>query len=840
MKIRKKSDRYEKLTVALLCGGPSLERGISLNSARSVLDHLEGDGIEILPIYLDYKKRAYHISPTQLYSNTPSDFDFKLAHTATPLSAAQLVHTLKRADIAFPVMHGTWGEDGGIQRLLERHHIPHVGSSGASCKLLFDKFDANEYIRAHGFHAPASMVLKIYHRDHKKIIEKFFKEHHISRAVVKPASGGSSIGVFSVGTPAEALDRVTHLFSRRVDTRVVIEPFAKGREFTIIILQNRFHQPVALIPTEIEADYTKHQIFDYRKKYLPTRQVVYHCPPRFEDDVIDRVQVQAEQLFTLFGMHDFARFDGWLLDDGNIWFSDFNPVSGMEQNSFLFQQSSRVGLSHRGVLRYITGHACARHGIPFPETSTHPNVATGRDLSLQPESSNHRKPVHVLFGGDTSERQVSLMSGTNAWLKLRRSNRYCPIPFIIDTQKQVWQLPYTYTLNHTVEEIIDNCKKAHEDHIRLSHFERRAHLRLALRPHEAEELRFIPNPVTLHHFIKQSPFVFIGLHGGMGEDGTLQGILEKARVPYTGTGTKASALCMDKWRTDHFIQHTKIHGIATIPEQLIPVSALAGSSEAIGTIWKQICRDLNSKTLLVKPRADGCSSGVARLFKHTDLAHYLNVLRQKLPSIPAGTLTSQDAIIEMPTEHIEEIIFQKFIETDIVRVKNNSLKYHRRTGWIETTIGVLIHNSDGANPSDFSEGKAPGGLIATEEKSSGVSVRVFNPSLTIAEGEVLTVEEKFQGGTGVNITPPPPTIVNPRAVTSARQRIGMLARAIGLKGYARIDAFLHVDSGNLLIIEVNTLPALTPSTVLFQQALSQDPPLYPRELIEKIIENAGY
>ena len=802
MKTRKKFSGNEKLTIALICGGPSLERGISLNSARSVLDHLEGDDIEIFPIYLDYKKRAYRISPTQLYSNTPSDFDFKLAHAAVPLSAGQLVRTLQRTDIAFPVMHGIYGEDGGIQHLLEQHGIPHVGSPSTACKLLFDKYNANEYIRTHGFFAPPSIVLKIYHRDHKKIIDEFFKKHHIARAVVKPASGGSSIGVFSVSTASEALDRVAYLFSRRIDTRVVIEPFAQGREFTVIILQNRFHQPVALIPTEIEADYTKHQIFDYRKKYLPTRQVVYHCPPRFDNDVIDRIQVQAEQLFTLFGMHDFARFDGWLLNDGNIWFSDFNPVSGMEQNSFLFQQSSRVGLSHRGVLRYIAGHACARHAIAFPS-------------SLEDECTHHdtRKSVHVLFGGNTSERHVSLMSGTNAWLKLRRSSRYHPTPFILDKDSRVWQLPYTYTLNHTVEEIIDNCNKAEEDHARLSHFERRAHLRLALKAHEAEELRFIPRPMTLHDFIAHAPFVFIGLHGGMGEDGTLQGMLEKARIPYTGTGAKASALCMDKWRTDRFIQNANITGIATIPEQLIPVSTFAGPSGVIDAKWKQLCKELRSNTLLVKPRADGCSSGVARLFKAADLARYLHALQQRLPNIPAGTLTSQDNIIEMPTESIGDIILQRFIETDIVRVKKNILKYHRRSGWIETTIGLL---------------------------EQGGEYTVFNPSLTVAEGEVLTVEEKFQGGTGVNITPPPGSIVKPRAIAYARQLIGKLAQAMALQGYARIDAFLQVDTGNLLIIEVNTLPALTPSTVLFQQALSQNPPIFPRHLLEKIIENAGY
>ena len=161
------SKNSAKITVGLICGGPSLERGISLNSARSVLDHLESEAIKILPIYFDAKKKPYRISKAQLYSNTPSDFDFKLQQSATPLNEKILAALLKTADIIFPAMHGPFGEDGGIQSLLEKYHLPFVGSGSASCKKVFDKFNANEYIRQQGFFTLPSVVLKIYHSDHK-------------------------------------------------------------------------------------------------------------------------------------------------------------------------------------------------------------------------------------------------------------------------------------------------------------------------------------------------------------------------------------------------------------------------------------------------------------------------------------------------------------------------------------------------------------------------------------------------------------------------------------------------------------------------------------------------
>jgi D-alanine-D-alanine ligase-like ATP-grasp enzyme len=167
-------------------------------------------------------------------------------------------------------------------------------------------------------------------------------------------------------------------------------------------------------------------------------------------------------------------------------------------------------------------------------------------------------------------------------------------------------------------------------------------------------------------------------------------------------------------------------------------------------------------------------------------------------------------IIEMPPKQPPYLLFEKFIETDIVRVKGNKLKHRKKTGWVEVTVGVL------------------------EEKNK---IKVFNPSLTIAEGEVLTVEEKFQGGTGINLTPPPTVIVKKTALTRTKQLIGELTRKISINGYARIDCFMQVNTGDVLVIEINTLPGLTPSTVFFHQGLAEDPPLFPRQLLEKLIEN---
>jgi D-alanine--D-alanine ligase len=786
------------MKVALLCGGPSLERGISLNSARSVLDHLGSEDIEIVPIYFDHKKQPYHISTAQLYSNTPSDFDFKLKETAKPLSQKSLVRLLKQTDIAFPVMHGTFGEDGAIQTFLEKNGIPHVGSPSVACKYVFDKHKANELIAEKGFYTLPSTVLKIFGTDHKKIVTNFFKKHAISRAIVKPATGGSSIGVFSVSTVSEALERAEYIFSKRMDTRVVIEPFATGKEFTVILLENRFGQGVAVLPTEIEADYSEHQIFDFRKKYLPTRQVTYHCPPRFSNEVIEKIQIEAEQLFSVLGMRDFARFDGWVMPDGAIWFSDFNPVSGMEQNSFLFQQSARLGFSHRDTLRFILKNACRRYGIPYTEPT---------------QKTIKRKPVAVLFGGKTAERQVSLMSGTNVWLKLRMSSRYEPTPYLLGFNNDVWKLPYALILNHTVEEIIENAERATKDTSRLSFLTEKAKYRLALQKGDANEDFFLPEKISLSDFAKQHPFVFLALHGGVGEDGTIQALLSKNKVLFNGSPSETSALCMDKWKTNEYLAAANITGVSTPKHLLSKLSEIPKGNYDLSCFWDTLVKELGSDMVIVKPRGDGCSAGIVRLTSVSDLEKYVHFARIHAPQIPKHTFSNQLESVEMPEVPMEELIFEEFITTDSIRVRGNLLKRVRKSGFVEVTVGIL-------------------------ERKGKLSA--LNPSITVAEGAVLSVEEKFQGGTGVNITPPPKSLIKPALLEKAKQHIESVAKKLGIRGYSRVDAFLELTTGNVKIIEVNTLPGLTPSTVLYHQGLAETPQLFPRDLLETLIANKGY
>lgn len=791
--------KKKRLSLALLCGGPSPERGISLNSARSVCDHLSGDDIDIVPFYFDHTKAPYQVSRAQLYSNTPSDFDFKLSQSARPLSMKGLAKELKKMDLAFPVIHGVFGEDGELISQLEKWGVPTVGPSSQTCRVAFNKIKARKVLEQEGFYTLPVMHYKSGQRIDKKALGHFIAAECKGKAVVKPVLGGSSIGVSVVTSSEKASAALSNLFTEKFFEEALVEPFCTGIEFTTVLHQNRFGQGISLLPIEIGANYAKGEIFDYRRKYLATNQVTYHVPARFSEEVINQIRLQASQIFSLFGFRDFLRIDGWILKNGRILFSDINPISGMEQNSFFFMASSQVGMSHRDAVRFTIRSACRRNGIEWEErTST--------------EKTSTKKEVHVLFGGPTAERQVSLMSGTNVWLKLLRSKKYAPIPFLLDKDQKVWRLPYLFIIRHTVEEISELCRHQDEVAARLAKLIQPVIAQLALKPGDTSQTFAKTAPVTLEKFVKSAPAIFNTVHGGIGESGVIQRLCDKAGTIYNGCGAAASQLCMDKYETGKVIQKLKNAMVVTAPKKLLSYKVIQKTAPSSWqTIWQDLLRDLDSKTVIVKPRGDGCSAGIVRLFQADDLKEYCKFVLRGASMIPANTLTNQATIVEMPSERIDDLLFEPFIETDKVFVQGKDLHWKRRSDLVEVTVGVLGKKGN---------------------------MRAMNPSITIASGDVLSLEEKFQGGTGVNITPPPRKYVSSKVCRNIREGIEKAANALGIEGYSRIDAFINHRTGQVIVIEANTLPGLTGSTVFFHQGLAEKIPVYPTELLDTIMDLA--
>lgn len=883
--VEKAKEKERVLKVGLICGGPSAERGISLNSARSVLDHLQGDDLYVSCYYIDCNLNAYAISSAQVYSNTPADFDFKLESLAQSFQTLSDLakHLATAVDIVFPVIHGQFGEDGGIQELLEKYNVPFVGTGSKECCQAFDKHKASLELRKHGFITVPSFLVQGYETN-KSELSEWFKKHQLDpdfgKVVVKPTRGGSSIGVTVAYGVNDSLVKANEIMSEGIDNKVLIEIFLEGgSEFTAIVLDvgsGSDSRPVVLLPTEVQLQFRgandlkeNDAIFNYRRKYLPTQQVVYHTPPRFPLDVIDNIRKGASLLFQQLCLQDFARIDGWFLpnsgsklssssergfgrtESGTIIFTDINLISGMEQTSFLFQQASKVGFSHTNILRSVIHHACLR----FPNLGSVSGTSgqlPSRSKSLQLKGSvsgrEGARKVFVIFGGNTSERQVSLMSGTNVWLNLLAFHDLEVIPCLlsptseyassVDMDKKdgdvinrtVWSLPYSLVLRHTTEEVLDACMEAIEPERAAITSDLRKKvmndLVEGLKDHNwfkgfdiADEL---PVKFSLRRWIKLAKevqaTVFIAVHGGIGEDGTLQSLLDAEGVPYTGPGAMASKICMDKVATSVTLKHLANSGVLTINKDVRQKDDLF--NKPINDTWHDLTSKLQCQTLCVKPAKDGCSTGVARLCCSQDLAVYVKALKDCLLRIPPSSFSKAHGMIEMPNPPPEHLIFEPFIETDEIIVTSkfedatgHGLTWKGQSRWVEITVGVI--------------GKRG-------------SMHSLSPSVTVKEsGDILSLEEKFQGGTGINLTPPPLSIMSENALKKCKQHIELIANTLQLEGFSRIDAFVNVDSGEVLIIEVNTVPGMTPSTVLIHQALAEQPPLYPHQFFRKLLDLAS-
>lgn len=729
------------IKLGIICGGPSLERGISLNSARSAMDHIVDADITIY--YMNPEKEVYLLDNQHLYSNTPQDFDFKIQSLAKKLSEAEWIFSMKRLDLIFPIIHGEFGEDGQLQAILEAANIPFIGSGYQACQQMFYKDKANSILQKNGYLTLPCCLIE--GGNWLALLEQY------NKVVIKPQAGGSSIGVSIIHTKAQGLKAIANA----QDKKLICEAFCSWKEFTIIVLASPMG-PVALVPVEIEIE-EEGAFFDYRRKYLPTSNTRWLCPPRFNTSVIQEIQRQAEKIFTLFDMRDFVRLDGWV-HEGKIIFSDINPISGMEQNSFIFLQASRIGLTHQALFSYIISNCSKRYNIPFYPT----------------ENKHHNKrAVAILFGGDTEERQVSLMSGTNVWLKLRHSSQFSPSPYFLDKDKQVWSLPYTYALMHTVEDIYDCLQSQYLIKTGMEKELPRIRKRLGLKECNIDQVYPDSNPILLESFIamlsEEDIPLFSGLHGGFGENGSLQAICDQKNVSYNGSNTLVSALGMDKYA---FANIVNAQGIPRI----------TASKQFHLSNWEAHAK-LNR--FVIKPRSMGCSYGVQMIDNEESFNQYIS---------------NKD-----PKEHY---IVEPFIETDILYYENNLLQIKENQGWLELTMVVCENES---------------------------KYQALYPSITVAVNSILSLEEKFQGGTGVNITPPPTSLISSSALNSIQKRFELLSSSLGIGHYVRYDFFYNTKEDNIIVIEMNTLPALTPSTVLYHQMLASKFSASPMEGLEKLI-----
>ena len=763
------------MKLCLITGWPSAERGISLNSARSCYDHLDKSLYDLTICYINPRLERYQIDPHQLYSNTPLDFDYQLSQSGIRLTTQVRDQLLQSQDYVLPIIHGTYGEDGQIQSLLESLWVAYLWSSSQVCHTTANKYDIQQILKEH----------KLYTLWPSYVIRQWEQLPSLApwKWVVKPLHGWSSIGVHIFDSIQDLHDNIWSCF--QYESECILEPYCNGQEFTILVLQNWQNQAVPLLPTQIIFHHDS--VFDYRKKYLSTSDTAYYTPPFRSADIVETIRQQAVQVFGIFGIKDVVRLDGRLMPDEQIRRSDINRMSGMEQNSFLFQQSSLLWRTHQDTIHYLIHKT-------LPQTIDYSNKII----------------IPVVFGGNTAERQVSILSGTNVIMKLLYSQIYHPKPIFMNHDNKLYEIPFQLCLLHSVEEIEEKIwlyQNPDYFDMLLTYQQKICKKLWVYYNHNPISQPSIPLETSREKIWSYSGFIFLWLHGWDGENGQIQYLLDSLHIKYNGPHAKISALCADKIATKKIIDQAQLSWVTTAPFVWHKLSMLDQKGER-DHLWDEIQKNIWYWPYIIKPADDGCSAWVIKFVNRKQLNHILFYYINKQDRIPANAIYPWHGVIMLPTSQVKEILIEKYIITDQVKLDNLIIERNTLSNRVEMTIGVISLHGE---------------------------IKVLHPSQTIASGTVLSMEEKFMGGTGINLTPPPSQYLADDILYIIKKRIWQVATILWISGYSRIDFFVNRLTGECIIIEVNTLPALTPSTVLFHQWLTHTPTLSPLQLIEVLI-----
>jgi D-alanine-D-alanine ligase len=342
--------------VALLFGGSSTEHEISLKTGSFIFHTLDRSKytVKAIPITKTgdwYIPKAYesHFPDLSLFPFPASDEFFKSFEKENNLISQKgiSIHTLD-AEVVVLGLHGGQGEDGTIQGLLASHNLPFTGSGVLASALAMDKEKANRIFAQAGFFV--APFLSITQEEFRQNKEKCLQDAMLLGDVlfVKPALGGSSVGVGMAHNVFELTKRLDELFLS--EPKVLIQKNIVGVELSCGVLEKReglFRKSFSLTPTEIVPET---QFFDFEAKYLGKSREI--TPARVSAEVTKEVQRFALLAHNVLGCRGYSRTD-FIIQDEKPYVLETNTLPGMTATSLIPQQAKYAGIEMKQVLDWL-------------------------------------------------------------------------------------------------------------------------------------------------------------------------------------------------------------------------------------------------------------------------------------------------------------------------------------------------------------------------------------------------------------------------------------------------------------------------------------------------------
>lgn len=562
-----------KLRVGVLMGGKSIEKEVSFNSGRTICDHLDTMRYDIIPLFQTDANKLYILPWHFLHRGKITDFFHRLATEAQEIKWDDLK---KCIDFMYIAMHGKFAEDGTMQGMLEVLNIPYMGSKIFGSALSMDKIMQKKFLHMHGINTPTDIIVKpeqiIDYAQNSSSILDALKQKNISfPLIVKPYKEGSSLGVSIVHDPKDleaALHKAAFIDQKHAQA-VLVEEKIKGMEFTCITITDyKTGTILALAPTEIVAN-SQVQLFDYEQKYMPGKATEF-TPARCSAPMLEHIKQTCIQVMQILQLQNMARIDGFLKDDGTIIIIDPNSFSGAAPSSFLFREAAYANMSHTQIINHLIETELESYQMLDALIAREQKEAVMNTSKIR---------VAVLMGGPSNEREISLESGRNITYKLS-PHKYQALPLFVNQNMELFPL--------SAQQLVLNST------------------------HEIAQSLDLATKIAWHDLPQLVDFVFIGLHGGPGENGAVQGALEMLSIPYNGSSVLASALCMDKYKTNQFLKAQGFdvpHGILLSKNEW-----QENQKAAVTTIMQHI-----KLPAIVKPHDDGCSVMVQKAKDETYL-----------------------------------------------------------------------------------------------------------------------------------------------------------------------------------------------------------------------------
>ncbi len=872
----------DKVKVGIFFGGSSREREISFAGGRTVYDNLNKQIFEPIPIFIDSKNTLIQLDWEYIYKGTIRDFyppiqfipkedqPYQLYIEHLDLSDAEYAAAIESIgsklsidelacliDVAFLCLHGRTGEDGQIQGLLDYLEIPYTGSDILASAIGMNKAYQKQWMEDSDFASAAFIEIQREEWLNKRVNTSSIIEQLGLPFVIRPSHQGSSIGVSiitadstqdvdaavnaalfiktvhpqayqklgkeqqkryiaklidcrsGIGLPAYLGEEVvsspsrlseillasheSELMLRALDSEhsVVCESFIQGLEFSCVVVVDEVGQPFALPPTHIIKG---EEVYDYQSKYMPGRSRKV-TPIHLPVETIQKIQQECIRLFKAMQFKVYARIDGFFTNEEEVILNDPNTTSGMLPSSFFFHQAAELGLNPSQFITYIIRNSIAernRYGLILGRYS---NLLDRVDALLTSSQTiqNKAKTVGVILGGYSFERHISVESGRNIYEKLASSETYNPVPIFLHgtsaSDYKLIKIPINILLKDNADDIKDSIDRYSVHPTTLALRNEKTDI---LEKYTGSSAISGPEDIT-SELQNQIDIAFLALHGRPGEDGTVQQRLDQLRIPYNGSGPESASLTIDKFRT---LQLLKSHGFE-VADQMIIQKEDSGLIVLIDRIESNF-----NYPFICKPVDDGCSSAVAKIKSKEQLEDYLAAIFRDKPEL---SLAQRE---QLGLAHNEE-----FPQKNRVLVES-LIQANGADLFMEITCGMLFHSSG--------------------------EIEIFEPSEVLAGEEILSLEEKFLAGEGQNITPARFDQKGHNYVTVSEQVKATLKKAaelLDVQGYCRIDAFVRIhENGTVdtIIIEINSLPGMTPATCIFHQTAING--YKPYHFIDKILK----